>query len=225
MASLSVASERVVFAMVRHVCALVAVLALAGISAIASAAEELTPMSAESSQLYARHLTELAQKEHKEPQVKFEVDPERATGLHAGDDGILIVPIKGLKEGEINPAVETENGGGLCYLFMSPCFAPVVDGKPIEGKKLRKVKFNDGNGADREAICLIVSVKHVEGDDWRLYAFGADKSPVINSPFSDAPKNGEGALTLAVKGGQENRSNLTLTLFKKYSASFTIGSK
>lgn len=211
--------------MVRHLCAFVAVMVLIGFSSMAGAADELKPMSPESSQLYARHLTELAQKGNKEPQVKFDVDPDLASGLHAGDDGILIVPIKGLKEGEINPAVETENGGGLCYLFLSPCFAPVVDGKAIEGKKLRTVKFNDGNGAEREAICLIVTVKHIDGDDWRLYGFGADKAPVINSRFSDASESGEGALTIAVKGDKENKSNLTLTLFKKYSASFSIGSK
>lgn len=211
--------------MVRHLCAFVAVIVLVGFASMAVAADELKPMSAESSQLYARHLTELAQKENKEPPVKFEVDPDRATGLHAGDDGILIVPVKGLKEGEVNPAVETGNGGGLCYLFLSPCFAPVVDGKAIEGRKLRTVKFNDGNGVEREAICLIVTVRHVDGDDWRLYGFGADKAPVINSRFSDATDGGEGALTIAVKGDKENTSNLTLTLFKKYSASFSILSR
>lgn len=181
-------------------------------------------MSPEASQLYGQHLTEQFEKENKERQVKFEVDPSQASGLSAGQDGILAVPIKGLKEGTIDPAVESENGGGLCYLFMSPCFAPVIEGKPIDTKKLRSVKYSNGQG-EREAFCLIVTVKHVGGDDWRLYAFGADKTPVINAPFSEGAEDVETAVAIRVNGAKENKANLALTLYKKYSASFPIGIK
>lgn len=190
-----------------------------------SRAGEMQPMSPESSQRYGQHLSELFEKENGERQVKFEVDPAQATGLHEDQDGILIVPIKGLKEGEIDPAVESENGGGLCYLFLSPCYTPVIDGKPIDGKKLRRVKFKNGQGDDREAICLLVTVKHAGGDDWRLFAFGAGKSPVIDSRFSESPENVDRTLAIRVSGAKDNKANLALTLHKKYSASFAIGQK
>lgn len=210
--------------MIRNFWTGVALLALLGFGS-ACQAEDLQAMSRESAQLYAQHLSELFDKDNKERQVKFEVDPSQATGLHASGDGILVVPMKGLKEGEIDPAVETENGGGLCYLFMSPCFTPVVDGKPIDGKKLRRVKYSNGQGGEREAICLLVTVKHVGGDDWRLYAYGAEKSPVIDARFSESAENVDTTLAMRVNGAKDNKANLALTLFKKYSASFPIGIK
>jgi hypothetical protein len=187
-------------------------------------AEDLKKMSPEASQAYGQHLSELFEKENKERQVKFEVDPSQASGLSAGQDGILAVPIKGLKEGVIDPAVESENGGGLCYLFLSPCFTPVIDGKPIDPKKLRSVKYSGGQG-EREAFCLIVTVKHVGGDDWRLYAFGSEKTPVIDARFSEEAEDVDTAVAIRVNGAKDNKANLALTLYKKYSAAFPIGVK
>jgi hypothetical protein len=210
--------------MIRNIRICVALIALFGFAS-ASRADDLEQISSESSLTYGQHLVELFEKENKERQVKFEVDPAQATGLHAGDDGILAVPIKGLKEGENDPAVESENGGGLCYLFMSPCFAPVIDGKPIDAKKLRRIKFKDGEGNEREAICLIVTVRHVGGDDWRLLAFGTEKAPVIDSRLSESAENVDRTLAIRVSGAKENKANLALTVFKKYSASFAIGHK
>jgi hypothetical protein len=206
----------------RVVCA--ALIALVGFAS-ASRAGDLAQMSPESCQRYGQHLSELFERENGERQVKFEVDPTQATGLHEDQDGILVVPIKGLKEGEIDPAVESENGGGLCYLFVSPCYTPVVDGKPIDSKKLRRVRFKNGQGDDREAICFVVTVKHVGGDDWRLLAFGAEKTPVIDARFSESQENVDRTLAIRVSGGKDNKANLALTLYKKYSASFAIGQK
>jgi hypothetical protein len=209
--------------MIRNVWVSATLLSLVGFGS-AIRAGEMQQMSPESSQSYGQHLSELFEKENKERQVKFEVDPMQATGMHEDQDGILVVPIKGLKEGEIDPAVESENGGGLCYLFLSPCYTPVVDGKPIDTKKLRRVKFKHGQ-EDREAICLVVTVKHVGGDDWRLFAFGAEKAPVIDSRFSESPEDVDRTLAVRVSGAKDNKANLALTLYKKYSASFAISQK
>ena len=191
----------------------------------AAKAEELQPLSAETSQTYAKHLVELFEKENKERPAKFEVDPAQATGLHVDQDGIILVPVKSLKEDVVDPAVESANGGGLCYLFMSPCYAPMIDGKPIDDKKLRRVKYKNGQGVDQEAICLVVTVKHVGGDDWRLYAFGAENSPVVDAPFGESTETIDKPLALRVSGAKDKKANLTLTVHKKYSASFAIGHK
>ena len=188
-------------------------------------AEDLQPMSAESTQLYAKHLVELFEKENKERQSKFEVDVAQAKGLHAGQEGIILVPAKGLKEDSIDPAVESENGAGLCYLFLSPCYAPIIDGKSIDAKKLCSIKFKNGQGDDQEAIGLVMTVKHKGGDDWRLFGYGADKSPVIDSPFGESSADVEKPVALIVSGAKDKKANLALTLFKKYSSSFAIGSK
>lgn len=209
--------------MIRTTGVCIALVTLLGFGTVGQAAD-LEPMTAEMCQLYAQHLTDLFNKESQDRQAKFEVDPSQATGVRAGQDGIILVPAKGLKEGNVDPAVETECGGGLCYLFMSPCFAPTVSGKPVDLKKLRTVKFDNGQGEQREAICLLVTVKHVEGDDWRLFGYGPDKSPVINAQFglADAAPDKQ---PLALKVSGKDNSKLELTLYKKYSAFFNIASK
>ena len=179
-------------------------------------------MSAETTQSYASHLVELFKNQTKDPQVKFDVDFAQATGLHAGQDGIIAVPVKGLKEEAVDPAVETENGAGLCVLFLSTCYAPTLEGKPIDAKKLRRFKYNDGQGGEREALCLLVSVKHVGGDDWRLLAFGTEAKPVIDSTFSEATESTDKQLTIKVSGAKDKKAKLGFTVFKKYSASFGI---
>jgi hypothetical protein len=206
----------------RWVC--VTLVALFGLGSIGRA-DELEQMAPDMSQLFAMHLTELFNKENPERQAKFDVDPAQATGLRSGRDGIVAVPIKGLKEGEVDPAVESENGAGLCYLFLSPCFAPFVDGKPVDTSKLRSVKFDDGQGGKREAICLIVTVKHVDGDDWRMYCFGADKKPVLNSQFGGSSQSADKTLAIRVNGGKDMKANLEFTLHKKYSAAISIATK
>lgn len=207
--------------MIVRKCVLLSMIALLSV-APAARADELEKIDPEITQQVSTHLLELFNKETKEPQVKFEGNPEKAVGLHADRDGIIMVPIKTLKEGSPDKAVETENGAGICYLFMSPKFNPLVEGKPVDAKKLRTVKFQDRDGNDREATALLVTVKHVEGDDWRLYVFGADKKPLIESRWGTANDNAEGDLAMAVTGAKDKKANLVFTLFNKYSAAIEI---
>ncbi len=192
---------------------------------IAVRAEDLEQIESETAQRVAEHLSKKFLEETKEPQVKFEVDPMKAVGLHSGHDGIVMVPIKGLKEGEINPAVESENGAGLCYLFCSQCFNPMVGDKPAEADKLRKLKFTDGEGNDREATCLLVTAKHVAGDEWKLLVFGSDKKPLIESDWSESGESKEGDLAMHVKDAKDNKAKLVFTLYNKYSSSIPIAHK
>ena len=190
-----------------------------------SQGEELEKMAPEMSQLYAMHLTDVFKKEHKDLQTKFEVDPSQASGLRAGNDGIVAVPIKGLKEGEIDPAVESETGAGLCYLFLSPCFTPTIGGKPVDTEKLRRIKIDNGQGSGIEAICMIVTVKHIDGDDWRLFGFGNEKKPILSAQFDESAQGADKSLAIAVKERSKKELALEFTLHKKYAASFSIAAK
>ena len=210
--------------MIRNTWVCVTLITLVGFESVIRA-EEMKQMPPETCQLFAKHLSELFEKQHAERQVKFEVDLTKAVGLHADQDGIIAVPIKGLKEDNVDPAVESENGAGLCYLFLSPCYSPMIDGKPIDAKKLRRVKFNHGDSDEREAICLIVSVKHIGGDDWRLYAFGAEKAPIIDSHFAESTEKVDNAMAMRVTGAKDKKADLAFTLLKRYSASFAIAHK
>jgi hypothetical protein len=165
-------------------------------------------------------------KDAKDVQVKFDVDVDKAVGLvnMSTREGIIAIPVKNFKEDRENKAVETDNGMGLCYLFMSQTYNPIVDGKPVDPKKLRTVKFSDGEGNERAATCLLCSVKHVEGDDWQLYVYGSDKQPIVKSPFGEAGDAPKADLALTIQDPTATQGQLVFNLFGKY-ASMTVGLK
>jgi hypothetical protein len=185
-------------------------------------AQDLSELDEDTTTAYAQQLTEQFNKV-KDHQVKIEVDPKQAVGLVDDSEGIIIVPTKDLKEGETDDAVNTELGAGLAYLFCSPRFDPIINGKKIDAKKLRTVKYKDDDGAEKTATCLILTVRNVEGDDWRLYAYGAEKKPVIDAKFAEAVEAPEGNLTIAAKEAKGKKQMLVVTLFEKYAAEFAIG--
>ena len=191
-------------------------------STTAAVAQDLSELDSDTTAAYAQHLTDQFKK-LEDHQVKIEVDPEKAVGLADEMEGIIVVPVKELKEGETDEAVKTEQGAGLAYLFCSPRFDPIVDGKKLDAKKLRTVKYNDDSGAEKTATCLILAVRNVEGDDWRLYAYGADKKPVIDAKFREADESTDGNLAITVKEAKGKKQKLVVTLFGKYSADFMIG--
>lgn len=194
-----------------------------GVMLIASSAraDELNEMGPEIAQGYGKFLTELFSKADG-LQVKFEVDTDKAVGLVREDEGIILVPRKGLKDGdEPDPAVGTEKGAGLAYLFLSQRFNPTIDGKPVDGAKLRKLKLPD----EREATALLVSVRRVGDDDWRLYVFGADAKPLIDTSFAGAADNKGTGINVKVRDPKNGIATLVVNLFGKYEAGFPIGHK
>ncbi|TWU11931.1 hypothetical protein CA54_07430 [Symmachiella macrocystis] len=207
--------------MIKKVCGLFTAVCVS-MSATVAMAQDLSELDGDTTAEYAQHLTEQFNK-IEDHQVKVEVDPEKAVGLSDEMEGIIVVPAKDLKEGEPNEAVHTEQGAGLAYLFCSPRFDPIIDGKKIDAKKLRTFKYMDDSGIEKTATCMILAVRNVEGDDWRLYAYGAEKKPVIDAKFADAAEAPEGNLTIAVKDAKGKKQMLVVTLFGKYAAEFAIG--
>ncbi len=189
--------------------------------ASAALAENLGSLDASTAQAYAQHLVEkMADVEGQ--QVKVEADPASAQGLSADDEGVILVPAKGFKEGEENPEVHNEKGAGVALLFMSPRFNPVLDGKPVSQDKLHTISYTDGNGDEKKATCLILAIRNIAGDDWRLYAYGKDAKPLIDSKFGESFGESEGPLAIDADT-TDKESFLVLTVFGKYSASFKIG--
>jgi hypothetical protein len=187
----------------------------------------LEEMDADTAKEYGGMIHGLFAKELKNPQVKFEGDVDKACGLVnlANREGIIAIPVKGFKEDRENKAVETDTGMGLCYLFLSQTFNPIVDGKPVDEKKLRVVKFSDADGNERKATCLLCSVKHVDGDDWQLYVYGSDKDPIIKAPFGEAGDAPKADLALTIQDPTPEKGQLVFNLFGKYAAAITVGLK
>jgi len=187
-----------------------------------SAAEQLDPMDSWTAQEYAQYLVEKFA-DVKGQQVKVDANADKAIGLAAGREGIILVPAEDLKEGEEHADVHTEKGAGLACLFMSPRFNPVIDGKQISQDKLQSVKYTDDSGNEKLATCLLLAVRNVDGDDWRLYAYGKDAKPVLDAKFQVADEDSEGPIAMVAKEANDKSATLVLTLFGKYAANFKIG--
>jgi hypothetical protein len=184
-------------------------------------AEDMKVMETDTAQVYGQHLSALFEKQ-KDQQVKVEPAPADACGLVLGREGIVAVPCKQLDEQELQKAVESEAGAPLAYLFLSPRFNPLESGKKMDAKKLRSVEY-DADGEKKQATALILAVRHVEGDDWRLYVYGADKKPLFDTKFFEADDESDKKLDIRVQDAKDGRGTLVVTVLKKYEASIEIG--
>lgn len=202
------------------------VLALSCGARVRAADNPLQELDPEIAQRFGKGIAEKFTKEHKNLQLKIDADVEKAVGLFNPDsnEGIIAIPVKNWKEDRDNKETEKDLGAPMCYLFMSQTYNPLVDGKPIDGKKLRKIKFGN-EGEEREVTCLLCSVKHVDVDDWELLVFGADKEPLVKAQWGEAPDAPKGGIALTVADPKNDKANLVFNIFGKYSASLQIGTK
>jgi len=174
---------------------------------------------------FGTKLTELFTKTQKDLPVKIDADPEKTVGLvnPNAPQGIILVPLKGFREDREAKDSEKDRGVGLCYIFMSSDFNPLVDGKPATDKQIRKVKFKHAEGEEeRDVTCLVCSVKHVEGDDWQLHVFSAGKEPLSKSSFEEATDAPKADLALTIKDVKDNKATLVINMFSKYCVTIPI---
>jgi hypothetical protein len=188
----------------------------------------LTDMDPEIAKRFGELIHQQFAKENKDLQLKFEPNFDKAAGLFNAEtnEGIIVVPAKNFKEDRENKEVEKDPGVGMCFLCMSQTYNPLADGKPIDAKKLRKIKFDDGQGgAGREATCLLCSIRHLEGDDWELYVYGSGKDPLIKANWGEANNAPKADLGLTLEDPKKDSATLVFNIFGKYSASIPIGHK
>ncbi len=128
-------------------------------------------------------------KENKDAKPKFEMNFEKASGLFNAEsnEGIIVIPAKNFKEDRENKEVEKDPGVGMCFLCMSQTYNPLIDGKPVDGKKAFQIKFDDGQGgADAlpPACCArFVTSKAMTGSS----TFGAKTKSRSSRPIGVKP--------------------------------------
>jgi hypothetical protein len=201
---------------------------LAFTSKAPAADSPLTEMDQEIAKRFGELIHTQFAKENKDLQLKFEPNYEKATGLFNAEtnEGIIAIPAKTFKEDRENKALEKDPGVGMCFVCMSQTYNPLIDGKPCDAKKLRKIKFDDGQGGDaREATCLLCAIRHLEGDDWELYVYGKDKDPIVKSNWGEANNAPKGDLALTIEDPKKDSATLVFNIFGKYSASIPIAHK
>ncbi|NOX55645.1 MAG: hypothetical protein GXP27_14645 [Planctomycetes bacterium] len=195
-----------------------------GVRTQTAVADALEPIEPDDAQEIAQVLVEAAQG-IKNPPLKIDADPNNAFGLKYENDGIMIVPIKGLSEDmpeERTKDTESEKGLGFALLFFSEKFAPLVGGKPVDSKRVAILKVTDDDGNERQIKCLLLSARKIFEDDWRLYVFGTQNKPLIETPFvsSDQPEEEGELISLRAEDVEGHEGNLVIRVFGKYEAQF-----
>ncbi len=195
------------------------------LSAAAVLQENPTPIDAETAKKFGKIFAEHAAKLDKQ-QIKIDADAELSNGMHVPDKlGLLLVPQRGLKEGEeLAAKFKTDKGAPLAYLFMFH-LVPVIDGQPVDVSRVRSVKFVDDNGGEHTIYTLLLSVRQVAEDEYRLYCYGHEDKPLVDAKFSQGTGPGTEPAVVEIKDPNEQtrQGKLVITIFNKYQASFTIG--
>jgi hypothetical protein len=202
---------------------LLPVLALYACAAFAAVSlqDKLDPIEPEKAREIGKKLAEAAAK-IENPQVKIDPDADQAVGVHYPEKaGAILVPCKGVKEGNPDPAVQTDPGAPLGYLFLYH-ITPSSNGKPADADKLRTVSVTDDKGNEHRIAVLLLAVRQVSEDDWRLYAYGQDKKPLVDAAFSENSGPGTQPVAVEVKEIQDRHGKLVVTVFDKYQASFPV---
>ena len=185
-------------------------------------AQELQTIPADAARAYGEMGVKLAEKLDN-PQIKIVADVSKASGVHVPDMlGLLLVPQKDLREGpELVAQFKAEKGAPLAYVFAYKIL-PLVDGKPVDAKRLPSIKVKDDQGNEHAVHVLLLSVRQAAEDDYRLYGFGKDAKPIVDAKFTQGDDSGSGPVTIEIKEPDESarQGTVVVTVFGKYRASF-----
>ncbi|HXX93699.1 MAG TPA: hypothetical protein VEN81_08690 [Planctomycetota bacterium] len=181
---------------------------------------ELSPVDAD----WARGISERLAQEAKgldKPRIQIDCDPGKAVGLHVPEKlGLLLAPQKDLKEGETE-GYGAEAGKPLGYLFLYR-LGIVEGGKTVERDRLHRVEITNDEGKAFVIPTLLLSVRQVAQDDWRLYVFGKGEKPVLDTKFTPGSGTGDKPVAVQVKTVEGRKDTLVITLFDKYQASISL---
>lgn len=203
-------------------CLCVGVVVAVAVSASAAVAEDLAPAPKEVAQKIGEALTKAAAGIEK-PQVKIEGDPAKAVGVIVPEHGgLLLVPPKGMGE-DHGLDMTGEKGVPLGLFFSSADLMPIVDGKLLDRGKLHTLAVTDGQGNKHEVNCMLLSVRKLSDEDYRLYGFGKAGKPLIDAKFTGGKGPGAKPVAMEVKVPEAGPAEVVITVFDKYQAKFQGG--
>jgi hypothetical protein len=199
-------------------------LAAGVLGAASAAAEDLEILDPQIAQAFAQVLGEALDKVEKTP-IKVEGDLEKCCGVFRETVGLILVPQKDLKAEEIPDAVNSDPGAPLGVLFMSECFRPVVDGKPLDDSKLLTLQVTGQDGSEQNVYCLLLAARHTDDDTWHLYGYGSEEKPVLDASIGEGFGPGTVPLALEVKDLEDNEGTCVVTIYDMYQSSFKLADK
>jgi hypothetical protein len=188
-------------------------------------AEDLEILDPQIAQAIAQALCESVAKVENLP-IKVDTDIEKCCGvfMNAGTPvGCIIVPQKDITPE--NEAATKDPGAPVGHLFMSPGFAPVIEDKPLDTKKMRSLSFTGQDGQEQPVVHLILAARRTDDDVWHLYAYGTDEKPVIDVQIGEGTGPGTQPIALEVKDLVDGTGTAYVTFFDMYQCNFKLNYK
>jgi hypothetical protein len=156
--------------------------------------------------------------------VRVEPDLGQAHGYHVpGTKGVALVPQKGLRESaELDAQFDQPHGAPLAYLYLYRV-TPVIGDKRVDLSQLPAVTIEREDDA-HEVHLLVLTVKRAAADDYRLYGYGKQPQPVVDTAFhaEESPAQTTVALTIVDANQQAQQATLRINVFGKYQAGFRV---
>jgi hypothetical protein len=198
----------------RRTIAVVTVLCLAG----AGWAQERVPQ--EQAVKFARRFADEASKIGS-PQLKTDVDPEKAFALHAGEAHAMFIPEKDLSEETFAKAGKEPTPVGQLWMRK---VVPAAEGKPVPEDKLRIVTISVNNEEHQLPLSL-VGVRKTADNHLELVLYGKDKEPYLRAPLRklETKQKSDDPVVLDAHKESEDSATLTLIIVGEYQASIQVG--
>jgi hypothetical protein len=157
-----------------------------------------------------------AQVEH--PQVKTEVDPDRATGLHHDKVGAMVIPDKALSADVLRKAGKEVVPVGQLWMRN---LTLIVKGQPAAEDRLRleTVKVED---KEHQLVFCLLGVRRTSDDALELLVYAKDKEPLVTLPLQKADDTPDFPLDLAAEKGENDTAMVTIKVLGKHKATLTV---
>ncbi len=107
--------------------------------------------------------------------------------------------------------------------FSSATLVPIVDGQLVGRDRLHTVDFTDDQGEPHKVNCMLLTVKKLSEEDYRLYGFGKGGKPLIDVPITDGDGPDSMPVALEIKDVEGEPADVVITIYGKYQARFKGG--
>jgi len=153
----------------------------------------------------------------------------KAVGVVAGDDekqlGMILVPAKGFIDEDEAPELEVGGSAPLALLFTSPSIVPVTGNQRVSRDRMHSVTVTDSEGKEHKSNCMVLIVKRIAEDDYRVYGMGDSNAPLIETRVTEGEGPGDAPFAMEIKeiDKESKTASVVITVFGKYQAAFRAG--
>ena len=156
--------------------------------------------------------------------LKFDLAPEQAAGLKAGEAGLLLIPDKRLKA-EMGDQPEPKKASSEILpvgQLWTKNLAPKVKDAPLPNDKLRLTKITAGDKELEHAVFALGLEKTGKGE-FQLVLYGKGEQPVLRVPLTLEKNPGAAPVVLSARKTGDESGVLELKLLGRFKAEIPMG--